>query len=222
MPVGPIVAEQLSDKQKLYFHESKAAKYKEYITDKLNQDLSTASIYKQLLIDHPGADVSLDSIRRLVKNINKKSRKIISTRLVVKTSKSEEVRKIAKEMIRAGLEVKASEIVKVMASRGITIHYSHVHYVLGSLKEYQNWLTSAKKVMAEVIEPAPSRKYTLEELSLVKDFLGCFESVERAISAIKSKLSAEEVSLAKEFSDKFGSSDLAVGAIKSYNAYVQA
>jgi hypothetical protein len=193
MTVKELTPENLTANQAKYFQPSKALPYKDYIIDKSLQGMTFSEIHRKLLRDFPGADVPLDSLTRLVKKYNKpKSKSRNGRHLQTKPgilNKSDEVRKLVKEMILDGVELSGTNIIKTLANRGIKVGYTHVAMAIGQAV-----------INKEMVFHAPTTTTT-----------------PTTTRKTASKCSFDDIVAAKELADKLGGLDKAIAAIDAYN-----
>lgn len=154
MTVKELTPENLTANQAKYFQPSKALPYKDYIIDKSLQGMTCGEIHKKLLREFPDADVPLDSLTRLVKKYNKPKKSKNGRHLQAKPgilNKSDEVRKLVKEMILDQVELTGTNIIKTLANRGIKVGYTHVAMAIGQA-------VINKELVFHAQTPAPTKK----------------------------------------------------------------
>lgn len=177
--VKEIVSENLTQKQSEFFKPNRALPWKDWILDKHLQGMSKKQIHKKLTEEFPEAkDVGIGSVSNIIKKLNplsKKKNKVVKIR---GTNKSEEIRKLAKEMISNGVELNCGNIIKTLANRGIDVSFTHVAMALGQAV-LNNQLKNVQKTILR--EDAVCN---FDEIVSAKEFVDKLGGLEKAIAAI--------------------------------------
>lgn len=183
MSYKELTPENLSSNQAKYFQPSKALPYKDYIIDKSLQGMTPTEIHKKLLEEFPQAqDVSLDSLKRMVKKHNQNKPKSKTKTITKGLNKSDEVRKLVKEMIRNGVELNGSNIIKTLANRGIVVSYTHAAMAIGQAvinNEFQFSKTQTPKLIKE--NPA---QCSFTDLLVARELIEKLGGLDNTINAI--------------------------------------
>jgi hypothetical protein len=187
--VKELTKENLSVEQAKYFKPSKALPWKDWIVDKSFQGMTYSEIHRRLLAEFPESkDVTLDSLKRLAKKYKlttSKNKKKTKTKL----NKSDEIRKLVKEMIANRVELNGSNILKTLANRGIKVSYTHAAMAIGQAIINKEILLNSQtpqttQVSSQTILKQDVDKCSLDDLIAAKEFIDRLGGLEKTINAI--------------------------------------
>lgn len=168
------------------FQPNKALPWKDWIIDKYLQGMAKTKIHQKLVKEFPeAADVRRGSVLAIIKKIEKTDR----SNKNFKINKSEEIRKVFKEMIKNGIEPKRSSIIKTLSHRGIQVTSSHVGVAIGPTTSWKTLIQKESKdaVVCDKIDSSQIdfSNLSVEDLSLTKDFIEKVGGLEKATEAMK-------------------------------------
>lgn len=178
--VKEIIPGQLTERQSEFFKPNKALPWKDWIVDKHLQGMSKIQIHKKLTEEFPEAkDVGIGSVSNIIKKLNPpnkgKKKKVLRG---IGANKSEEIRKLAKEMISNNIELNCANIIKTLNNRGIDVSYTHVAMAIGQAV-LNNQLKNVQKTILK--EDAVCN---FDEIVSAKEFVDKLGGLEKAIVAI--------------------------------------
>lgn len=178
-------------KQSDFFVPNKALPWKDWILDKFLQGMSKKNIHRKLIEEFPEAShVLYHSVCRLLKPytekpaVKKAKRKNYFKTKDKRINKSEEIRKLFKEMVENGIQPEVKNIVNTLENRGVKVHNSHVQMVLGPRN---NWDALVEKITdkQDSIDKLKMGDVEIADIISARNFIEKVGGVERALDAIK-------------------------------------